>query len=102
MYTLESEMKVDLTNLIKVLKAVFNQKLHLFCNRIKHFQIEPSWNRTYEHQGECARTITPDDLGKWVSEDRVKREEKLRDEGRRRESKEQWRNVNIYSVFVCS
>jgi len=38
-YFYESKMKADLTNLIKVLKAVFNQKLHLFCNRIKHFQI---------------------------------------------------------------
>ncbi len=89
MYTLEREMKVDLTNLIKVMKAVFNQKLHLFCNIIKHFQMEPSWNRIYEHQGECVRTSMPDDLGKGVFEDRVKREEKMRDEGRGRESEEQ-------------
>lgn len=84
-------MKVDLTNLIKVMKAVFNQKLHLFCNSIKHFQIEPRWNRTYEHQGECVRTITPDDLSsKGVFEEhKVKREEKMRDEGWRREFKEQ-------------
>lgn len=82
-------MKVDLTNLIKVMKAVFNQKLHLFCNSIKHFQIEPSWNRTYEHQGECVRTITPDDLGKGVFEEHKVKREKMRDEGRRREFKEQ-------------
>lgn len=79
MNTLEREMKVDLTNLIKVMKSMFNQKLHLFCNSIKHL---PSWNRIYEHQGEC-------DLGKGVFEDRVKREEKMRDEGRGREYEEQ-------------